>query len=81
MSRMIKVWDVPTRLFHWTMLPVFAGLWFTGEQGGDWMGVRDYRVRLAGAGLTRAICRVLTLEPGATDKLVQVITLKFKLES
>lgn len=41
------------------------------EQGGDWMGVRDYRVRLAGAGLTRAICRVLTLEQGATDKLCQ----------
>lgn len=41
------------------------------EQGGDWLGVRDYRVRLAGAGLTRAICRVLTLEQGATDKLCQ----------
>ena len=41
------------------------------EQAGDWMGVRDYRVRLAGAGLTRAICRVLTLEQGATDKLCQ----------
>ncbi len=43
----------------------------TLEQGGDWLGVRDYRVRLAGAGLTRAICRVLTLEQGATDKLCQ----------
>lgn len=41
------------------------------EQGGEWLGVRDYRVRLAGAGLTRAICRVLTLEQGATDKLCQ----------
>ena len=39
----------------------------TLELGGDWLGVRDYRVRLAGAGLTRAICRVLTLEQGATD--------------
>ncbi|MGO1003765.1 AAA family ATPase [Lysobacter sp. CA196] len=43
----------------------------TLEQGGEWLGVRDYRVRLAGAGLTRAICRVLTLEQGATDKLCQ----------
>ncbi len=42
------------------------------EQGGDWLGVRDYRVRLAGAGLSRAICRVLTLEQGATDKLCQL---------
>ncbi|HEY0502118.1 MAG TPA: ATP-binding protein [Lysobacter sp.] len=44
----------------------------TLEQGGEWLGVRDYRVRLAGAGLTRAICRVLTLEQGATDKLCQL---------
>lgn len=44
----------------------------TLEQGGDWLGVRDYRVRLAGAGLSRAICRVLTLEQGATDKLCQL---------
>ncbi|WP_049624079.1 hypothetical protein, partial [Frateuria defendens] len=29
-------------------------------------------VRLAGAGLSRAICRVLTLEQGATDKLCQL---------
>ncbi len=43
----------------------------TLEQGGEWLGVRDYRVRLAGAGLSRAICRVLTLEQGATDKLCQ----------
>ncbi len=44
----------------------------TLEQGGEWLGLRDYRVRLAGAGLTRAICRVLTLEQGATDKLCQL---------
>lgn len=44
----------------------------TLEQGGEWLGVRDYRVRLAGAGLSRAICRVLTLEQGATDKLCQL---------
>lgn len=43
------------------------------EQGsGEWLGVRDYRVRLAAAGLSRAICRVLTLEQGATDKLCQL---------
>lgn len=39
--------------------------------GGEWLGLRDYRVRLEGAGLTRAIRRVLTLEQGATDKLCQ----------
>ncbi|UXI68561.1 ATP-binding protein [Tahibacter amnicola] len=41
------------------------------SQGGEWLGLRDYRVRLEGAGLTRAIRRVLTLEQGATDKLCQ----------
>lgn len=37
MQQKIRVWDVPTRLFHWVLLVVFAALWFTGEQGGDWM--------------------------------------------
>lgn len=41
------------------------------DNGGEWLGLRDYRVRLEGAGLTRAIRRVLTLEQGATDKLCQ----------
>lgn len=26
-----KVWDLPTRLFHWSLVLVFAGLWYTGE--------------------------------------------------
>ncbi len=56
MSRMIKVWDVPTRLFHWTMLPVFAGLWFTGEQGGDWM---EWHLRLGMLMLVLVLFRVL----------------------
>lgn len=56
MSRMIKVWDVPTRLFHWTMLPVFAGLWFTGEQGGDWM---EWHLRLGMLMLVLLLFRVL----------------------
>ncbi|WP_285402916.1 AAA family ATPase [Luteibacter sp. ME-Dv--P-043b] len=38
----------------------------------DFLGLRDYRVRLEGAGLSQAIRRVLTLEQGATDKLCQL---------
>lgn len=38
MSRLSKVWDAPTRLFHWSMLALFAALWASGEQGGDWLG-------------------------------------------
>lgn len=42
------------------------------EQRNDWLGLRDYRVRLEGAGLSQAIRRVLSLEQGATDKLCQL---------
>jgi chromosome segregation ATPase len=42
------------------------------EARNDWLGLREYRVRLEGAGLSQAIRRVLTLEQGATDKLCQL---------
>ena len=31
--RRIRVWDIPTRLFHWLLVLCFAGLWYTGEEG------------------------------------------------
>lgn len=37
----------------------------------EWMGVRDYQQRLATAGLTAAMKRVLSLEQGETDKLCE----------
>lgn len=37
MASKIKVWDLPTRLFHWSLAALFGGMWFTGEQGGDWL--------------------------------------------
>lgn len=30
-SNLHKVWDLPLRLFHWSLVLVFAGLWYTGE--------------------------------------------------
>lgn len=33
----IRVWDVPTRLFHWSLVLGIAGLVMTGELGGDAM--------------------------------------------
>jgi len=39
------------------------------EEGAELLGVRDYQTRLANAGVTPAIRRVLALEQGATDKL------------
>lgn len=37
MKRMFAVWDLPTRVFHWTLVGLFAAMWFTGSQGGDWL--------------------------------------------
>jgi cytochrome b len=33
----IKVWDVPVRLFHWTLLALFAFLFWSGKTGGNAM--------------------------------------------
>jgi len=30
----LKVWDLPTRLFHWTLVVLVVLLWLTGEFGG-----------------------------------------------
>ncbi|PKG76442.1 cytochrome B [Shewanella sp. Choline-02u-19] len=29
----VKIWDIPTRLFHWGMLCLLGGLWWTAESG------------------------------------------------
>jgi cytochrome b len=33
----IRVWDVPVRLFHWTLVVLMAISYFSGRAGGDWM--------------------------------------------
>ena len=33
----IRVWDLPVRLFHWTLVVLLAVSYFTGQAGGDWM--------------------------------------------
>lgn len=36
-TRWVKVWDAPTRLFHWSLVTLIAGAWFTAENGWiDW---------------------------------------------
>ena len=32
-TRKVLVWDLPTRLFHWSLVVAVAGLWWTGEKG------------------------------------------------
>jgi len=45
MTHGVRVWDVPTRLFHWLLVAAFAGMWYSGKQGGDlleyhiWCGI------------------------------------------
>lgn len=33
----VRVWDLPTRLFHWVLLLLVLALFITGHQGGAWM--------------------------------------------
>lgn len=33
----IRVWDLPTRIFHWTLVALVVFSFTTGKIGGDWM--------------------------------------------
>lgn len=33
MKKLVKIWDSPTRLFHWILVLLFGFLWFSGETG------------------------------------------------
>jgi cytochrome b len=33
----VRIWDLPTRLFHWALFVCVAGLIVTGNVGGSWM--------------------------------------------
>ena len=33
----VRIWDLPTRLFHWALLVCVVGLLITGNVGGAWM--------------------------------------------
>lgn len=33
----VRIWDLPTRLFHWALLVCVVGLLITGNVGGTWM--------------------------------------------
>ena len=36
-GKKIRVWDLPVRLFHWTLVVLLTVSYFTGRAGGDWM--------------------------------------------
>jgi cytochrome b len=39
----VRIWDLPTRLFHWALVICFIGLFITGKTGGNAM---DWHFRL-----------------------------------
>ncbi len=51
-----KLWDFPTRAFHWTLAFLFGWEWFTGKTGGTWM---TYHMWGGYAVLTLIIFRLL----------------------
>lgn len=50
MKQKLKVWDVSTRLFHWTLVIAIAFMWYSAETGGNLM-VWHLRVGLLILGL------------------------------
>ncbi|SDH06183.1 cytochrome b/b6 domain-containing protein [Roseospirillum parvum] len=57
----VRVWDLPTRLFHWTLVVLIAVLWWSGENGE--MGIHQW----AGYGaLTLVVFRVVWGFVGST---------------
>jgi cytochrome b len=49
-TRRIRLWDAPTRLFHWLLLAAVATALATGWRGGSWMELHG-KAGLAIAGL------------------------------
>lgn len=41
-ERSVQVWDLPTRIFHWTLLALVLLAWFTGEEEGAAAQVHRY---------------------------------------
>jgi cytochrome b len=52
----IRVWDLPTRLFHWLLAMCVVGLVITGSVGGNWM---NWHLRLGYSVLTLLLFRLV----------------------
>jgi len=52
----VRIWDLPTRLFHWALVACVIGLIVTGNVGGAWM---NWHLRLGYAVLTLLLFRVV----------------------
>lgn len=56
MRKLVRVWDLPTRIFHWALVVCVIGLVITGKIGG---GTIDWHARLGYAVLTLLLFRVV----------------------
>lgn len=52
----VRIWDLPTRLFHWTLAAALVGLTATGYAGGAWM---EWHARLGALVLALLLFRVV----------------------
>lgn len=52
----VRVWDLPTRLFHWTLVVCVIGLVITANVGGNWM---NWHLRLGYTVLSLLLFRLV----------------------
>lgn len=55
-TQKIRVWDIPTRVFHWLLVIGFCFMWWSAEQGGDWL---QYHTWCGAALLTLLLFRLI----------------------
>lgn len=58
----LKIWDLPTRLFHWTLLGLVAACWWTSGENGD----IDWHMRCGYAVLALLLFRLVWGVLGST---------------
>ena len=54
----IRVWDLPTRIFHWALAILVVFSFTTGKVGGSWL---DWHMRSGYAILTLVLFRIESL--------------------
>ncbi|HJW11473.1 MAG TPA: cytochrome b/b6 domain-containing protein [Albitalea sp.] len=55
-SPRVRVWDLPTRVFHWSLLGCVAGAVYSAEVGGNWM---EWHLRFGAATLGLLAFRIV----------------------
>lgn len=52
----VRIWDLPTRVFHWVLAAAFFGAILTVKLGGNWM---DWHIRLGSTALALLSFRIV----------------------